>query len=57
MYVEIGYSHKPEEWSAPEDLTNGVKVLAITLAIKVVPFLIIRSSLQVIAAANLSFSH
>ncbi|XP_021752100.1 ureidoglycolate hydrolase-like [Chenopodium quinoa] len=27
-----GYSHKPEEYSAPEDLTNGVKVLALTLA-------------------------
>ncbi|CAO2820953.1 unnamed protein product [Amaranthus hypochondriacus] len=27
-----GYSHKPEEYAAPEDLTNGVKVLALTLA-------------------------
>lgn len=27
-----GYSHKPEEYAAPEDLANGVKVLALTLA-------------------------
>ncbi|KAH0640380.1 hypothetical protein KY285_036966 [Solanum tuberosum] len=27
-----GYSHKPEEFSSVEDITNGVKVLALTLA-------------------------
>ncbi|KNA16532.1 hypothetical protein SOVF_088190 [Spinacia oleracea] len=27
-----GYSHKPEEYAAPKDLANGVKVLALTLA-------------------------
>ncbi|CAH9095399.1 unnamed protein product [Cuscuta epithymum] len=27
-----GYSHKPEEFSAIEDIANGVKVLALTLA-------------------------
>ncbi|KAK2647198.1 hypothetical protein Ddye_022393 [Dipteronia dyeriana] len=27
-----GYSHKPEEFSSREDVTNGVKVLALTLA-------------------------
>ncbi|XP_051152618.1 ureidoglycolate hydrolase isoform X1 [Andrographis paniculata] len=27
-----GYSHKPEEFSAPKDIANGVKVLALTLA-------------------------
>ncbi|XP_024982718.1 ureidoglycolate hydrolase isoform X2 [Cynara cardunculus var. scolymus] len=27
-----GYSHKPEEYAAPEDIANGVKVLALTLA-------------------------
>ncbi|XP_047334227.1 ureidoglycolate hydrolase [Impatiens glandulifera] len=27
-----GYSHKPEEYSSAEDLGNGVKVLALTLA-------------------------
>ncbi|EYU32522.1 hypothetical protein MIMGU_mgv1a005924mg [Erythranthe guttata] len=26
-----GYSHKPEEFAAPEDVANGVKVLALTL--------------------------
>ncbi|BAB11623.1 N-carbamyl-L-amino acid amidohydrolase-like protein [Arabidopsis thaliana] len=27
-----GYSHKPEEYSSPEDMANGVKVLSLTLA-------------------------
>ncbi|KAF8021002.1 hypothetical protein BT93_G1421 [Corymbia citriodora subsp. variegata] len=27
-----GYSHKPEEYSSVQDITNGVKVLALTLA-------------------------
>ncbi|CAA0829063.1 Ureidoglycolate hydrolase [Striga hermonthica] len=27
-----GYSHKPEEFAAPQDIANGVKVLALTLA-------------------------
>nr|XP_043635193.1 ureidoglycolate hydrolase [Erigeron canadensis] len=27
-----GYSHKPEEYASPEDIANGVKVLALTLA-------------------------
>ncbi|TYI64214.1 hypothetical protein E1A91_D09G072000v1 [Gossypium mustelinum] len=27
-----GYSHKPEEYASPQDLENGVKVLALTLA-------------------------
>ncbi|CAN6874666.1 unnamed protein product [Brassica oleracea] len=27
-----GYSHKPEEYSSPEDMSNGVKVLSLTLA-------------------------
>ncbi|KAG2630513.1 ureidoglycolate hydrolase [Panicum virgatum] len=27
-----GYSHKPEEYASPEDMTNGVKVLALTMA-------------------------
>ncbi|KAL6535245.1 hypothetical protein OROMI_026619 [Orobanche minor] len=27
-----GYSHKPEEYAAPQDIANGVKVLALTLA-------------------------
>lgn len=27
-----GYSHKPEEFSSTQDLANGVKVLALTLA-------------------------
>ncbi|CAM8936813.1 unnamed protein product [Rhodiola kirilowii] len=27
-----GYSHKPEEYSSPEDMTNGVKVLALSMA-------------------------
>ncbi|KAH9602342.1 hypothetical protein KSS87_010924 [Heliosperma pusillum] len=27
-----GYSHKPEEYAAPKDIENGVKVLALTLA-------------------------
>ncbi|CAE6222452.1 unnamed protein product [Arabidopsis arenosa] len=27
-----GYSHKPEEYSSPEDMDNGVKVLSLTLA-------------------------
>lgn len=27
-----GYSHKPEEFSSVEDIANGVKVLALTLA-------------------------
>ncbi|KAL0457076.1 UNVERIFIED_CONTAM: Ureidoglycolate hydrolase [Sesamum latifolium] len=27
-----GYSHKPEEFAAPEDIANGVRVLALTLA-------------------------
>ncbi|CAK9318707.1 unnamed protein product [Citrullus colocynthis] len=27
-----GYSHKPEEFASPEDMSNGVKVLALTLA-------------------------
>jgi ureidoglycolate amidohydrolase len=27
-----GYSHKPEEFSSNEDIANGVKVLALTLA-------------------------
>ncbi|OEL27771.1 putative ureidoglycolate hydrolase [Dichanthelium oligosanthes] len=27
-----GYSHKPEEYASPEDMSNGVKVLALTMA-------------------------
>ncbi|KAL0693076.1 hypothetical protein Bca4012_060256 [Brassica carinata] len=27
-----GYSHKPEEYSSPEDMANGVNVLSLTLA-------------------------
>ncbi|KAG7536589.1 Bacterial exopeptidase dimerization domain [Arabidopsis suecica] len=27
-----GYSHKPEEYSSPEDMANGVKVLSLALA-------------------------
>lgn len=27
-----GYSHKPEEYASIEDIANGVKVLALTLA-------------------------
>ncbi|XP_057783284.1 ureidoglycolate hydrolase [Salvia miltiorrhiza] len=27
-----GYSHKPEEFAAPQDIANGVRVLALTLA-------------------------
>ncbi|KAE8686738.1 Detected protein of unknown function [Hibiscus syriacus] len=27
-----GYSHKPEGHASPEDIENGVKVLALTLA-------------------------
>ncbi|KAL8490982.1 hypothetical protein ACS0TY_022841 [Phlomoides rotata] len=27
-----GYSHKPEEFAAPQDVANGVRVLALTLA-------------------------
>ncbi|KAB2065020.1 hypothetical protein ES319_A09G061500v1 [Gossypium barbadense] len=27
-----GYSHKPEEYASPQDIENGVKVLALTLA-------------------------
>jgi len=27
-----GYSHKPEEYASPEDMANGVKVLALTMA-------------------------
>ncbi|KAL6623486.1 hypothetical protein ACP70R_033365 [Stipagrostis hirtigluma subsp. patula] len=27
-----GYSHKPEEFASPEDMANGVKVLALTMA-------------------------
>uniref|UniRef100_A0A7N0UYI2 Uncharacterized protein n=1 Tax=Kalanchoe fedtschenkoi TaxID=63787 RepID=A0A7N0UYI2_KALFE len=27
-----GYSHKPEEYSSPEDIANGVKVLALSMA-------------------------
>lgn len=27
-----GYSHKPEEYSSIENISNGVKVLALTLA-------------------------
>ncbi|KAL3642058.1 hypothetical protein CASFOL_012873 [Castilleja foliolosa] len=27
-----GYSHKPEEYAAPQDMANGVSVLALTLA-------------------------
>ncbi|XP_021897039.1 ureidoglycolate hydrolase [Carica papaya] len=27
-----GYSHKPEEYASPQDMANGVKVLALTLA-------------------------
>ncbi|XP_010522490.1 PREDICTED: ureidoglycolate hydrolase [Tarenaya hassleriana] len=27
-----GYSHKPEEYAAPEDMANGVKALSLTLA-------------------------
>ncbi|KAL4590334.1 hypothetical protein LXL04_003263 [Taraxacum kok-saghyz] len=27
-----GYSHKPEEYASPDDIANGVKVLALTLA-------------------------
>uniref|UniRef100_A0A0E0MPA9 Peptidase M20 dimerisation domain-containing protein n=1 Tax=Oryza punctata TaxID=4537 RepID=A0A0E0MPA9_ORYPU len=27
-----GYSHKPEEYASPEDMVNGVKVLALTMA-------------------------
>ncbi|KDO45907.1 hypothetical protein CISIN_1g0484611mg, partial [Citrus sinensis] len=30
--LEIGYSHKPEEYASCEDMENGVKVLALTLA-------------------------
>ncbi|KAK9179788.1 hypothetical protein WN944_025927 [Citrus x changshan-huyou] len=27
-----GYSHKPEEYASGQDMENGVKVLALTLA-------------------------
>jgi acetylornithine deacetylase/succinyl-diaminopimelate desuccinylase-like protein len=27
-----GYSHKPEEYASVQDIANGVKVLALTLA-------------------------
>ncbi|WRX21929.1 Peptidase M20 - like 7 [Theobroma cacao] len=27
-----GYSHKPEEYASTQDIANGVKVLALTLA-------------------------
>ena len=30
--ASAGYSHKPEEYASPEDMTNGVKVLALTMA-------------------------
>lgn len=37
LYAEIispvaGYSHKPKEYASPEDMSNGVKVLALTMA-------------------------
>ena len=33
VYLDYaGYSHKPEEYSSTEDIANGVKVLALTLA-------------------------
>ncbi|TVU49302.1 hypothetical protein EJB05_00610 [Eragrostis curvula] len=28
----MGYSHKPEEYASPEDMANGVKVLALAMA-------------------------
>ena len=32
IFPVAGYSHKPEEYASPEDMTNGVKVLALTMA-------------------------
>lgn len=31
-WIFAGYSHKPEEYSSIEDIANGVKVLAMTMA-------------------------
>lgn len=32
MFLNVGYSHKPEEYASIEDIANGVNVLALTLA-------------------------
>jgi ureidoglycolate amidohydrolase len=32
IYPPAGYSHKPEEYASQEDMANGVKVLALTMA-------------------------
>ncbi|GJM95251.1 hypothetical protein PR202_ga11963 [Eleusine coracana subsp. coracana] len=32
VFSMAGYSHKPEEYASPEDMSNGVKVLALTMA-------------------------
>ncbi|KAI3503260.1 hypothetical protein L1887_31699 [Cichorium endivia] len=30
--LNLSYSHKPEEYASPDDIANGVKLLALTLA-------------------------
>jgi ureidoglycolate amidohydrolase len=31
-FLVTGYSHKPEEYASPEDMANGVQMLALTMA-------------------------
>jgi acetylornithine deacetylase/succinyl-diaminopimelate desuccinylase-like protein len=32
QFGSAGYSHKPEEYASIQDIANGIKVLALTLA-------------------------
>lgn len=32
QFDSAGYSHKPEEYASIQDMANGIKVLALTLA-------------------------